>query len=89
MSRPRSSPGVVSGDLDVIGMPDHGPARDLRSLSTTGSMPTPAGAACAQNSQICMGFALIGGKLKLAQNGGSARGYQSAGRPLSSPGLTQ
>ncbi len=62
-----------SGDLDVMGMPDHRPARDLRSPSTTGSMPTPAGASCAQNSQICMGFALIGDKLKLAQNGGSVR----------------
>ena len=36
-------------------------------------MSTPADASCAQNSQICMGFALIGDKLKLAQNGGFAR----------------
>jgi hypothetical protein len=54
-------------------MPDHRPARDLHPPSTTGSMPTPADASCAQNSQICMGFALIGDKLKLAQNGGSLR----------------
>jgi hypothetical protein len=60
-----------SGDLDVIGMPDHRPARDLHPPSTTGSMPTPADASYTQNSQICMGFALIGDKLKLAQNGGS------------------
>ena len=31
MSSPRSSPTVVDGDLDVIGMPDHRPTRDTRS----------------------------------------------------------
>ena len=45
-------------------------ARDLPTPSTTKSMPT-VGTSCGQNSQICMASALIGGKPKLVQNGGS------------------
>ena len=42
-------------------------------------MPTPVGASCAQNSQISMGFAVIGDKLKLVQNGGYARASYASG----------
>lgn len=43
----------------------------------------------APNSQLCARNVLTGIRLPSTQIGGSASSYQSAGQPLSSPGLPQ